>query len=170
MLSGSFLCSQQHIDFGDDGEGVGYVDDVGFAAGPAAVGVERDGAAVGDEAPADDVGLFTMTAGCKALGMARGCAGLADLIEWVRKGRTEFPSPPWSTKDLQLPSDAPVWREEAEDEFGGFGDVGLAVGLFLGPACAGDEEHFGVGADGLFVLLWSADAGDGGSLCRRALL
>ena len=66
-----FLCCEQVVEFGDYLEGVGYVDYVGFAAGPATVGVEGDGAAVGDESPAYDVRLFAMTAGGKALGVAR---------------------------------------------------------------------------------------------------
>ena len=54
---------QQGVEFGDDLEGVGDVDYVGFAAGPAAVGVERDGAALGDEAPAYYVRFFAVAAG-----------------------------------------------------------------------------------------------------------
>ena len=39
----------------------------------------------------------------------------------------------------------------------------LAVGLLFGPAGSGDEEHLGVGADGLLILLWRADPRDGGA-------
>ena len=85
---------------------------------------------------------------------------------WVRKGRTGSPSPPWSTSDLLLPRDAPECAQEAEDQFAGLGGMDLAVGLFLGPACAGDEEHFGVGADGLRVLGRGAESADGGADVR----
>jgi hypothetical protein len=68
-------------------EGIGYVDYVGFAACPAAVGVEGDGAAVGDEAPADDVRFFAVTAGGEAHGVAGRCAGLADLVEMGEEGK-----------------------------------------------------------------------------------
>jgi hypothetical protein len=82
---------QQLIQLCYDLEGVGYVDYVGFAAGPAAVGVERDGAALGDEAPADYVRLLAVAAGGKAFGMAGRCAGLADLVEVRKKGKNGVP-------------------------------------------------------------------------------
>ena len=72
---------QQGVDVAHDFEGVGDVEDVGLAARPAAVGVEVDGAALVDEAPADDVRLLAVAAGGQALGMARGGAGLADLVQ-----------------------------------------------------------------------------------------
>ena len=58
-----FACFKQHIEFGHDLEGVGDVDDVGFAACPSTVGIEGDGAALADEAPADDVRFFAMATG-----------------------------------------------------------------------------------------------------------
>ncbi len=39
----------------------------------------------------------------------------------------------------------------------------LAIGLFFCPACAGYEEKFGIGTDGLRALRGSAKAGDGGA-------
>src|SRR4051794_29936220 len=53
-------------------EGIGDVDDVGLAAGPATVRVERNGAPITNEAPSNHVRLFAMTAGGKPLGVA-GC-------------------------------------------------------------------------------------------------
>ena len=53
--------------------------------------------------------------------------------------------------------------EEAEDQGFGFGSVDRSVGLFFGPAGAGDEEEFGVGTDGLLVGLRRALAGHGGA-------
>ncbi len=69
------------VDFGDDLESVGDVEDVGFAAGPAAVGVEADGAAFVDEAPSDGVGFFAVAASGEAFGMSWCGAGLADLVQ-----------------------------------------------------------------------------------------
>lgn len=44
--------------------------------------------------------------------------------------------------------------------------VRLAVGLFLGPACAGHKEEIGVGPDRLGIGGGLPDAGDGGALGR----
>ena len=71
---------QQVVYLGHYLEGVGYVDYIGFAAGPAAIGIEIDGAAFVDEAPADYVRLFAVAAGGEAFGVAGSGAGLADLI------------------------------------------------------------------------------------------
>src|SRR5271166_5393625 len=60
------------IYLGHDLEGVGYVEHVGFAAGPAAIGVEIDGAALVDEAPADHVRFLAMATGRKAFRVACG--------------------------------------------------------------------------------------------------
>ena len=43
----------------------------------------------------------------------------------------------------------------------------LSVGLLLGPSCAGDKEHFGIGPNGLLILFRGADAGDGGAERRE---
>jgi len=59
--------------------------------------------------------------------------------------------------------------KEIADKIFGFRHVGLAVGLFLGPACAGDEEEIGVGPDRLGVGGECANAGDGGALGGVAL-
>src|SRR5664280_390335 len=69
------------VDFGHDFEGVGNVEDVGFAASPSTVWVEIDGATIGDEAPADDVGFLAMTAGGKTFRMTRSRTGLTHLVE-----------------------------------------------------------------------------------------
>ena len=58
--------------------------------------------------------------------------------------------------------------EETEDELLGLGGVGLAVGLLLRPAGAGDEEQLGVGADGLLVGGRGAEAGDLGADGRES--
>src|SRR5208283_2088862 len=72
---------QQVIQLGHDLEGVGYVQHVGFAAGPATIGIEIDGAPLVDEAPADHVGFLAMTTRGKTFGVARSGAGLAHLIQ-----------------------------------------------------------------------------------------
>ena len=165
MLIDGFGGLEQGVDFGDDLKGVGDVDDVGFAARPAAVGVERDGAAVGDEAPADYVGFFAVAAGGKAFGVARRGAGLADLIQMRQEGKDGFAFAALIDERFAAAERRAGGVQEAENEFAGFGGVDLAVGLFLGPACAGDEEQFGVGADGLLVLRGGAEAADGGAEC-----
>ena len=68
---------------------------------------------------------------------------------------------------MLLPSDAPVDAQEAENQLAGLGGVNLAVGLFLGPAGPGDEEHLGVRADRLRTLCRSAEAADGGANLRK---
>ena len=57
--------------------------------------------------------------------------------------------------------------QEAEDQVGGFRDVSLSIGLFLGPTCAGYEEEFSVWPNRLCPLLRRAQAGDGGADCRQ---
>ncbi len=59
---------------------------------------------------------------------------------------------------MLLPSDAPERAQEAEDELACLLDVHFAVGLFLGPSGAGDEEELGVGTNRLFVLFRCANA------------
>jgi hypothetical protein len=76
-----FARLKYRIELGDDLEGVDDVDDIGFAACPSTIGVEGDGTAFADEAPADNVGLFAVTAAGEALGVAGRGAGLADLIQ-----------------------------------------------------------------------------------------
>ena len=63
LLSPGMLVGEELVHAGDHLEGVGDVDDVGLAASPAAIGVERYGTALGNETPADDVRLFAMAAG-----------------------------------------------------------------------------------------------------------
>ena len=72
LLSRALALSQQLVDVRHHFKGVGDVEDVGFAAGPAAIGVEADGAAFVDEAPADGVRFLAMTARAQALGVAGG--------------------------------------------------------------------------------------------------
>ena len=62
------------------GKSIRNVDHVRFAAGPAAVGVEVDGAAFVDESPADNVWFLAVTAGGEPLGMSWRCTGLAHLV------------------------------------------------------------------------------------------
>src|SRR6266702_444572 len=81
-----FLTLKKRIHFFDHLEGIGNIHNVGFAAGPAAVGVERDGAPLSDESPAYDVRLLTMAAGGKSLSMSRSRAGLPDLIHVGEEG------------------------------------------------------------------------------------
>ena len=106
-----------------------------------------------------------MTAGGKAFGMTRGCAGLADLVEMGEEWEDWLAFSSLIDQGFAAAEGCAGEAEEAEDEVGGFGDVSLAVGLLLGPAGSGDEEHFGVGSDGLFILFRGADAGDGGAEC-----
>lgn len=83
-----FLCrrGQQAVDLGHDFEGIGDLADIGLAAGPAAVGIEIDGAAFADEAPADYVGFFTVAARGEPLGVTRSRARLTDLVEMGHGG------------------------------------------------------------------------------------
>jgi hypothetical protein len=155
--------TQTRVHLGHHLEGVGDIDHVGLAAGPAAVGVERDGAALADEAPAHHVRLFAVAAGGEALGVARRCAGLADLVQVREEGKHGVA--------LRRPGRPAICccramrrrAQEAEDQFAGLGGVNLAVGLLLGPAGAGDEQQLGVGADGLRVLRRRAEAADRGA-------
>lgn len=80
------LLFQQRVQLLHDFEGVGDIDDVGFAARPSAVGVEIDGAALVDEAPSNDMRLFTVTTSGEPLRVTWSGAGLSDLVE-VREER-----------------------------------------------------------------------------------
>jgi len=59
---------QQIHKFADNREGIGNVEDVGLALGPAAIGVQIDGAAFADEAPAHHVRFLAVAAGGQAFG------------------------------------------------------------------------------------------------------
>jgi len=72
--------AEQLVDSGHDGESVGHIEHVGFAPRPAAIGVQVDRATFIDKAPADGVRFLTVTAGRQTFRMARGGAGLADLV------------------------------------------------------------------------------------------
>ena len=70
----------------------------------------------------------------------------------VRKGRTEFALAALVDQRFAAAQRCAGRAQEAENQLAGFGGMDLAVGLLLGPAGAGDEEHLRVGADGLRVL------------------
>ena len=72
---------EQRIDLRHHLEGVRHIQHVGFAARPSTVRIEINGAPFANEAPADGVRLFAVTAGGQAFGMARRGTGLADLVE-----------------------------------------------------------------------------------------
>ena len=148
---GFWLLREQAVQFAHDLEGIADVEDVGLAAGPTAVGVEVDGAAVVDEAPADDVGLFTVAAGGETFTVAGGGPGLADLVEVGQEGEDGLAFAGLVDEGLRRTEGGLGGADEAEDQIGGFIGVDGAVGLFLGPSGAGDEEEAGVGADGLFA-------------------
>jgi len=57
--------------------------------------------------------------------------------------------------------------EEIENEGCGLGGMNLPVGLFFGPAGAGDEKELGIGANGLTALHGAANAGDRGAWCGQ---
>ena len=85
--------------------------------------------------------------------MARRGAGLADLVHVGEEGKHGLAVASLIDERFAAAQRCAGGMEEAEDEIGGFGGMGLAVGLFLGPAGAGDKEEFGIGTDGLRVLL-----------------
>jgi hypothetical protein len=161
----SIVCLKQSVDLAHHLKGVGNIYDVGFAAGPAAVGIEGDGAAVGDEAPANDVRLFAVATGGKAFGVAGRRSGLPDLIQMRKEWENGVPVATLIDEGFAAAERCACCVEEAKDEVAGFCGMGLAVGLFLGPACAGNEEKFGVGADGLLVVPGFAEASDRGAEC-----
>lgn len=66
--SPELLRREQLVDLRHHGKRVGDVNHVGLAARPAAVGVQADGPALFDEAPADRVRLFAVAAGGKPFG------------------------------------------------------------------------------------------------------
>ena len=84
-------------------ERISHIDYVGFAASPAAVGVERNCPSLADEPPANDVRFLAWH---RSTDPWRGVEPVCPT--WficVRKGSTGCPSPPWSTSDFELPSE-----------------------------------------------------------------
>ena len=88
------LLREQLVDFPNNSKGIRHVKHIGLAPGPAAVGVEIDRAALGDESPTDRVRFLTMTAGGQPLGMPRRRAGLPNLVQMSeeREHRLAFPA------------------------------------------------------------------------------
>ncbi len=105
-----------------------------------------------DEAPADYVRLFAVAAGGEAFGVARRGAGLADLVHVGEEGKDGFAFAALVDQRFAAAEGCAGGAQEAEDQFAGFGGMDLAVGLLFCPAGAGDEEKFGIGADGLLRL------------------
>src|SRR6202165_6340942 len=77
---------QQLIDFFHHLERVGDVHHIRFAARPATVWIQTDGAAFAHEAPTNNVRLFAVATGRKPLWMSRGGACSPNLIQ-VRQKR-----------------------------------------------------------------------------------
>ncbi len=76
---------QEFVDFCDDGEGVGDVEDVSFTTSPTAVGIEGYGATLANETPPYGVRFLSMTAGSEALRVARRGASLTDLVQMTEE-------------------------------------------------------------------------------------
>jgi hypothetical protein len=121
-----------------------------------------------DEAPAHDVRLFAVAAGGEALGVARRRTGLADLIHVRQEGKNGVPFAALIDERFAAAQRRAGRAQEAENQFARFGSVNLAVGLLLGPACAGNEEQLRVGTNGLLVLLRRAEAADRGAQRRQS--
>src|ERR1019366_4491955 len=68
-------------------ERVRDIEHVGFAARPAAIGIKVDGPALGDEAPANGVGLLAVAAGRETLWVTRRSPSLTDLVEMAHEGQ-----------------------------------------------------------------------------------
>ena len=84
--------------------------------------------------------------------MARRGAGLADLVHVGEEGKHGLAFAALIDERFAAAQRCAGGAQEAENQFAGFGDVDLAVGLLFCPAGAGDEEQLGVGADGLLRL------------------
>ena len=131
---------QQFIHFSHHGEGVSHVKHVGFAAGPAAVRVQADGAALGDETPADGVRLFAVATGAQPLRMPRRCAGLANLVQVRQKRQHRLSLAALVHQRFAAAQRRAAELEKTPDVLFRLGHVRLAVGLFLRPARAGDKK------------------------------
>ena len=119
-----------------DFEGVGDVEDVGLAARPAAAGVEVDGPALIDEAPADDVRLLAVATGGKALGVARGRAGLADLVHVGHAVQDGFAFAAEVHHVFAAAERGLRLTQEGEDQLLRLGRMDCAIGLLLMPKLA----------------------------------
>ena len=73
--------TQKRIDLRHHLEGVGHVQDISLAAGPAAIGIEIDGAPLANESPTHGVRLLAVAARGQPLGMAWRGPGLSHLVE-----------------------------------------------------------------------------------------
>ena len=85
--------------------------------------------------------------------MARRRAGLPDLVHMRQERKHGVPLAALIDERLAAAERCAGRVQEAENQLARLGDVDLAVGLFLGPAGAGDKKHFRVGANRLRVLL-----------------
>jgi len=141
-----------------DRECIGDVDDVGFASGPTAVGIERDGAALADKAPADDVRLFAVAAGGEALGVPRRRARLTDLVEMGEKGKDGAALAALVDERFRAAQRRARCAQEFQDDFARLRCVNLAVGLFFRPARSGNKQQLRFGTNRRLVE------------CRRAIV
>eukprot|EP00828_Plagiopyla_frontata_P022657 TRINITY_DN29250_c0_g1_i1.p1 TRINITY_DN29250_c0_g1~~TRINITY_DN29250_c0_g1_i1.p1 ORF type:complete len:505 (+),score=162.05 TRINITY_DN29250_c0_g1_i1:111-1625(+) len=144
--------TKQLVDLLHDLEGVAHVKHVALALGPAAARVGVDGAAFADEAPAHHVGLLAVAAGGQSFRMARGRAGLPHLVH-VRQKRDDRPALAGDVHQRLGGTQGSLGAPE-ETLNQGLGNVHVhaAVGLLLGPARTGNQQHVRVGPDGLLVL------------------
>ena len=70
---------------------VSDINHVGFAAGPAAVWVQGDSAALANESPTNNMRLFAVAAGGEPFGVARRGASLPDLVQMRQKWQHGVP-------------------------------------------------------------------------------
>ncbi len=95
--------SEKFVHLGHDGEGIGNIEHIGLALGPAAISVGVDRTAFIDKASADHVRFFAVTAGVKTLRVTRRGTGLANLVEMTHTGKHGFPLGSLIDKRLAAP-------------------------------------------------------------------
>src|SRR5208282_1979813 len=104
------------VQLGHDLEGIGNVEHVGLAAGPAAIGVEIDGAALVDKAPADHVGFLAMATRGEAFRVTWSGTGLAHLIQMGHESQHRLVLPALVHERLAATERSAGHAKKIEDE------------------------------------------------------
>ena len=104
-----------------------------------------------------------MAAGGEPFGMARRGTRLTNLIHVSHETEDGLIFAALIDEGFAATEGGSGFAQEIQNESFGLLRMDLAIGLFFGPASAGNEEQIRVGTNRLRIGLWSANASDGGA-------
>src|SRR6185369_12906070 len=102
--------------------------------------------------------LFSVTTCGEALGVARRCAGLTDLVHVGEKRKHGLAVAALVDKRFAGTERSARFAQEVENEISGFARAHLSVRLLFSPSRSGDKEQLRIRPYGLRILRRDAEA------------